>query len=457
MRRFTLLIAAAALIVLSAAVSPVASAQNTATWKAQFYNNIYLFGSVPAFETTYANGLNVDWGAGSPDSSIQPDFFSARFTTDVFFNASTYRFSIRADDEFQLRVNDNIVLTTLDAGQPQTVLTIDLSLSGPTKLQVDYRERTGGASISLTWVDLNAVEQPVPTGTWLAEYFPNTSLAQPAAAIFNELSPSHNWGFGAPVPNMPAEYWTARWRTSQVFAEGTYRFRVKVDDGARVFVDNVAIIDRFVESPGSEYIVDYPITAGTHVITVEYLELYNNAFLEFSIAQLTSTGDQQPPAGSPTATVRAFVLNVRSAPSTINTLVLKKIQLGETYPVIGRDATGSWYKIDTGDVQGWVSAAWVTTANVAGVPVLSESTETGLPPGAVLVETVGVRLNFRAGPSADTTSLGLIAPFSTLKVLGRNADATWLQVEYAGQVGWVAFAFVTAITPTNFFSLPVTG
>ncbi|MBW7879289.1 MAG: SH3 domain-containing protein [Anaerolineae bacterium] len=457
MRRFKFFVAAVALMVLSAAVVPTASAQNTATWKAQFYNNLFLSGFNPAFETTYTNGLNVDWGAGSPDASIQADNFSARFSTDVFFNASTYRFSIRADDEFQLRINDNIVLSTMNAGQPSTVLTIDLNLSGATKLQVDYRERTGGASISLTWADLNVVEQPVPTGTWLAEYFPNTSLAQPAAVILNESSPTHNWGFSAPLPNMPAEYWTARWRTSQVFAGGTYRFRAKADDGVRVFVDNVAIIDRFVESPGAEHIVDYAIGAGTHVITVEYLELYNNAFIEFSITQLTSTGSPQPPAGSPTATVRAFVLNVRSAPSAVNTLVLKKIKLGETYPVIGRNAAGTWFKINTGDVQGWVSGGWVITANVSGVPVLSESTESGVPSSTVLVETVGVRLNFRAGPSTDAASLGLIAPFSTLKVLGRNADASWLQVEYAGQVGWVAFAFVTASTPVNFFTLPVTG
>lgn len=144
MRRFKFLVAAVALMVLSAAVVPTASAQNTATWKAQFYNNLFLSGFNPAFETTYTNGLNVDWGAGSPDASIQADNFSARFSTDVFFNASTYRFSIRADDEFQLRINDNIVLSTMNAGQPSTVLTIDLNLSGATKLQVDYRERTGG-------------------------------------------------------------------------------------------------------------------------------------------------------------------------------------------------------------------------------------------------------------------------------------------------------------------------
>lgn len=454
--RVTLLTVAALLALLAVAVPAQAQATNTVTWLAQYYNNVFLYGVTPAYQTQVYNGLTLDFGAGSPDASIQADNFSARFTTDAFFTAGTYRFSIRADDEFAFRVNDNIVLTTLDAGQPNTILTIDLALSGSVHLQLDYRERTGGALVSLNWVDINATAVSVPTGTWLAEYFPNQYLAQPAAAIFNESSPTHNWGFAAPLQNMPAEYWSARWRTSQNFQAGTYRFTVKVDDGVRVYVDNVVIIDRFTQSPGSEYNADYTLAAGNHIITVEYLELFNNAYIDFKIEQIgVSTGTPATP-GTPTATVTAAILNVRNIPSTNNSFIITKIHRGEVYPITGSTSDRSWFKLNVNGTEGWVSAGYLFLSNVQNVPVLQDTPTLTIPAGSVATQSI--RVNFRSGPSTTGTEILTIIPtYTIVRVVGRNADSSWLQVEYNGRIGWGLAALFYSPTPLNTGAIPVTG
>jgi uncharacterized protein YraI len=457
--RTTFLTVVALIALFAVAVPAQAQPTNTATWLAQYYNNLFLAGATPVYQTQVTNGLNLDFGAGSPNAAVNADNFSARFTTDAFFNAGTYRFSIRADDEFRFWVNGSVVLSTLDAGQPNTVLTVDQTLSGNVHLQLDYRERSGGAAISVNWLDVNAVTTPVPTGSWLAEYFPNQTLSQPPTAILNESSPSHNWGFNAPLASMPAEYWSARWRTSQTFTAGTYRFTTQADDGVRVFVDNSLIIDRFSESPGAVNVADLNLTAGNHVITVEYLELFNNAYLDFKIEQISSAGGTASPsipAGTATATVKAFRLNVRNEPTTNGSVVLTKVDQGQTFAIVGRTDDSSWYKIDVNGTQGWVSAPFVTVSNAAAIPSTAPAPTLNIPAGSVATQSI--RVNLRSAPSTTGTEILTIIPrFTIVRVVGRNANSTWLQVDYNGQVGWVLGSLFFSPTPLNFSAIPVTG
>jgi uncharacterized protein YraI len=78
---------------------------------------------------------------------------------------------------------------------------------------------------------------------------------------------------------------------------------------------------------------------------------------------------------SPLATVKASKLNVRSGPGT-SYLVLVKVNRGQTLPVVGRNATTTWWQIDTGILSGWVNARFVTVENAADVPIVTTPTMT---------------------------------------------------------------------------------
>src|SRR5690606_32257029 len=57
-----------------------------------------------------------------------------------------------------------------------------------------------------------------------------------------------------------------------------------------------------------------------------------------------STPVPPPPIGA-TATVTAYVLNVRNAPNPFTGVVLTQITRGQVYPVIGRNLDTSWVQV----------------------------------------------------------------------------------------------------------------
>jgi uncharacterized protein YraI len=64
----------------------------------------------------------------------------------------------------------------------------------------------------------------------------------------------------------------------------------------------------------------------------------------------------------------------------------------------------------------------------------------------------------RAGPGTNFDRLGLLTPGETAPVVGKNADATWWQIEYAASedgLGWVTAEFVTFVGDPA--AVPVVG
>ncbi len=55
-----------------------------------------------------------------------------------------------------------------------------------------------------------------------------------------------NWGTGSPFQGVNSDYFIVRFESVQTFQQGTYEFIVGSDDGVRVFIDNVLVLDRFI-------------------------------------------------------------------------------------------------------------------------------------------------------------------------------------------------------------------
>lgn len=146
---------------------PSASAQamTAGAWQAEYYNNLYLSG--PAGLVRAESGLSLNWGTGSPGQGIPADNFSARYGTDVYFPAGTYRFTVQADDEVSLKIGYNqwepALINTIDNPQPGATLSADITLTAGTHhIQVDFRERTGYAYLYVTWSLVDDWSQPGP-------------------------------------------------------------------------------------------------------------------------------------------------------------------------------------------------------------------------------------------------------------------------------------------------------
>ncbi len=118
---------------------------------------------------------------------------------------------------------------------------------------------------------------PVIT-SWRGEYWANRDLAGDPAFVRNDYVIDFNWGTGAPVgPNgqaLPPDSFSARWTQSFSLSDATYRFYARSDDGVRVWVDGIAVIDEW-RSGGTGGQIDsgdIRLGAGFHSVRVEYYE-----------------------------------------------------------------------------------------------------------------------------------------------------------------------------------------
>ena len=114
---------------------------------------------------------------------------------------------------------------------------------------------------------------PNPTGAWYGQYFGNPDLVPPV--LFDQNLPGPflnvNWGTGAPGPNVPRNNWSAIFTSNANFPTiDNYQFALTVDGGARVFVDDMLIINQWFSAGLRTVTADVSLTAGLHNLRVEY-------------------------------------------------------------------------------------------------------------------------------------------------------------------------------------------
>lgn len=472
---------AALLLVLGAFVALPAQAQQNPNpvWYAQYFSDTNWTNQV--FDRQEAN-IAQNWGTGSPVSGgIGADSFSVRWATDVALSPGTYRFYALADDYVQIIFNfGETPIDTFGTGQVDTLVTGDVTVTSPGTyhIQVDYRELTGPAFIYVSFVNLATNPQgpnfPIPVnpttvpvgggGTWTAQYFANQNLLGDPAVIVGVNNPSFNYGSGSPYTAIPADNFSARFTNAQGLAAGTYNITVRADDGVRVYVNGVLVINEWHTAAGQTYSTNIALPSGTSTFVVEYFENTGAAYLDYNLSLIGGTGQPVPqptqPVGGVTATVTAYRLNVRNAPDPVTGDILTRISRGETYSVIARNADSSWYLLNINGTQGWVSGAFVNIAPFgANIPVAGGEATAQPPQGATGNEVIATPYNvvIRQGPGTQFQRIGLFPVGQTADVIGRNANNTWWQINYNGLVGWVSAQYARIGQGANVGAIPITG
>ncbi len=98
--------------------------------------------------------VDVDWGGGSPDPSIGPDTFSARWTGSVQPSVTgSYQFNTRSDDGIRLWVDGNLVIDNWTDHAPTDNYSTAINLTAGQKysIKMEYYEAGGGAECRLRW------------------------------------------------------------------------------------------------------------------------------------------------------------------------------------------------------------------------------------------------------------------------------------------------------------------
>jgi len=197
--------------------------------------------------------VNFHWEDSVPDVRLPSDHFSAHWTREYAFKGGLYRFRVTADDGVRVWVDEQLVLDAWTI-QPETEYSVDIEISpGNHVIAIDYFEETGWATIQFSFSRLGAAPAhsltPAMTPSvfegWYGEYFANATLAGDPAVTRNDGHIGFEWGTDAPVSGLPVDHFSVRWTTQASFYDDNYAFCAMSDDGIRLYVDDVLVLDEW--------------------------------------------------------------------------------------------------------------------------------------------------------------------------------------------------------------------
>lgn len=96
---------------------------------------------------------------------------------------------------------------------------------------------------------------------------------------------NYNWGLNAPVLGLGVDNFAVRWSKNMYLPAGTHTFSFTGDDGFRVWVGNLLLIDRWVDQTATTAFADYVASGGNVVVKIEYYDHLGQASAKFSVAK----------------------------------------------------------------------------------------------------------------------------------------------------------------------------
>jgi hypothetical protein len=238
-------------------------------WRGEYYANRDLAGD-PTLVRNDAT-VNFNWGEGGPAAGLPADNFSARWTRFLDFEGATYRFHVFADDGVRLWVDDELIINAWYDSTGRTLTRLHPVVRGAHRIELEYYEHLGAAVVGLWWEKVESYPD------WKGEYWSNRDLSGSPALVRNDQTIDFQWGSNAAATKLPADNFSVRWTRTAPFDAATYRFHVFVDDGVRLWVDDLPIIDAWYDREAHEVTADYALVQGAHHLRVEYYEHTGNA------------------------------------------------------------------------------------------------------------------------------------------------------------------------------------
>ncbi len=343
-----ILILLSVLVVRPAAADSPAQAANF--WTGDYFNNAYLSGT--AVVSRQEQSVAFNWGSGSPAAGIPSDNFSARWGSNPYFTAGTYRFTITVDDAVALTIDfQNSVFNTIASPKPGQTLTADYVISeGVHHLQLDYQEFGGDAYVYLSWTQISGN--------------PSQPVVPSAIVMTNELNVRSGPGTAYPV-------------VGKVY-QGQLLTMTARNHGATWIAVNGNGISGWVN-------VSY-VQPNVAITSLPALD-----------------GGPTPVPGILTATVNTGALNIRSGPASYFAIVTT-LQRGGSMNVIGRNADTSWVQVQLyNGLQGWVNIKYIiASGNLYTLPITSGGNPTPPPATRTYVVQPGdnlYRISLRFGVS----------------------------------------------------------
>ena len=201
-----------------------------------------------------------------------------------------------------------------------------------------------------------------------------------------------NWGSGRPSSCTGNDNYSIRFHRRAYFsASTTYTFTTRADDGVRVYVDGVRIINAWRDQAPTTYTADRHVTAGWHTIRLDYYENGGGATVSLDWSAAGSGGNR--------ARIEAGQSNVPGslAPNETRAVSIRVTNTGGTTWRAGTNHRLGTLGSNNVTWSGWPCGGYSLSANNARIFLCQD-----VPPGA------GYTFNFTIrAPAGGTGVLGV--------------------------------------------------
>lgn len=283
------------LVLVLLALTAAASAQTNGL-RGDYFSNVNLTGN-PSY-TRLDPVVNFEWAGKAPVVGLPTDNFSIRWSGKVKAPvAGVYTFYTLTDDGARLWINGSQVINDWN-GHPalkNTSQPITLAAGQMCDIVFEYFDSAGDAVAKLSWSTASMPEVIIPQaqlfapsmGTGLqGEYFDNVNATGVVVATRIDPVINFNWVVNPPISGVANTNISARW-TGQILADqtGTYTFYTNSDDGARLWVNGVNLVDKWITQGTTEYSGTISLTAGQkYDIELDYFQGEGGAVIQLSWA-----------------------------------------------------------------------------------------------------------------------------------------------------------------------------
>jgi hypothetical protein len=252
----------------SATPTPTLSLAVATRWRGEYYDNPDLWGNPAMVREDLAVGY--DWQEGAPAPGLPADGFSVRWSATATFQEGWYSFHATMDDGMRVYVDGERIVDEWRDMPAREVVASRHMTAGSHALRVEYYERGHKALAKLWWAKERSF------AGWKGMYWPNVGFLGNPVLVRDDPSIDFDWLMDSPGDGMPVDRFSVRWTRALYLEEGSYRFRVQVDDGVRLWVDGEQLIDAWYDHSFHELTADHVIGGtGPHTVVVEY---YDNTF-----------------------------------------------------------------------------------------------------------------------------------------------------------------------------------